>query len=101
MGLYDPAALTYLGAAQPVTPKELTPPSGPVPSNPVFGAVSLLSTVVAAWAATAQPLPPRPNFIPPPVVTNPIPAAQSTRPEVLLAWAAAVPLPQPPIGARL
>ncbi len=59
MGLYFQPPPTPMGAAQPLTQRNLTPPiSGPTPQNPPRLAVAALAaTVMVAWTAVAAPLP--------------------------------------------
>lgn len=85
MGIYYQPPLASIGGQQPLTPQHVPPPSGPPPSNPIFGAVSLVATLVAAWSASAAPLPQRPSFLPPLAANGPPPYTPGT-PAAILAW---------------
>lgn len=54
MGLYYNPPPPHIGAAQPLEPKKLTPPSGPAPQNPPIGGGSRSrSDVLQSWALAA------------------------------------------------
>src|SRR6202035_4660042 len=109
MAIYYQPPSPNIGAQQPLTPELLTPPSGPAPSNPVFGAVSLAATLVAAWTATAAPLPPQTVIAPllAPAASQPPRQAPGTRTEIWAAWLPPPPLPivavnlDPPIAGPI
>ena len=55
MGLYYNPPSPHIGAAQPLTEKQVPPASGPPPQNPFFGGVSLVATLVSAWTIPTSP----------------------------------------------
>lgn len=91
MGIYYQPPPPNIGGQQPLTPEPLIPQSGPTPSNPIFGAVSLAATLVAAWTATAAPLPQTAPQLIPPAIIGPPPARLPF--DVLQSWAVLPPVP--------
>lgn len=73
MGLYYNPPPPHIGAAQPLEPKKLTPPSGPAANNPPFsGGARALQEIFNSWFVSAPLLEPRKLRAPsPPAADNP------------------------------
>jgi hypothetical protein len=90
VGIYYNPPNPHIGAAQPLEPKKLVPPSGPPPQNPPFpGAAALaLSTVMAVAWTPPPPLPPAAVNLDPAltVSTPPVNGGAQIPAAVLVAW---------------
>lgn len=96
MGLYYNPIPPHIGAQQPLTPRQLTPPiSGPAPQNPPFQGAAIAQAILVAWATS--------QVAPAPVVARnltpqPAPAAAPVLKRydytVHNAWLPAAPMPQ-------
>lgn len=87
MGLYYNPNPPHIGAQAPLTPKNLTPPSGPAPQNPPFPGSRISQAILSCWAVAAVAIVLPTLLVPQPAQAAFVPPAKFNQ-QILRAWEA-------------